>query len=452
MMRPKLLDQGIAPVPPGLRQLGPLDNFVLWASLSVGLLVLVTGSFLVPALGVGDAFGAIAVGSSLGGLILGLTAWLGARTRVPGMVLLRAPLGFHGSFAPTLVNVAQNFGWTVFEVIIISQAAHAAVGGSTAIWTVVATGVVIALAVGGPLVVVRRVLRAVGVPVVILAGVYLTIWSATRLHWHVANHGRGGLTFWLGVDLAVAVPISWAPLVADYARFARTARGALLGTALGTTFANAWFYILGAAAVLIGAADPAFGLKPTVGVLVLGLLALAESDKPFADLYSTVVSIQNLRPRWPAPLLAAVVGLAVGAVALAVSLTDYETFLFLLGSCFVPLAGVLLGHALRSGGYEVEELYALNGRYGAVNPWTLGAWLVGFAVYQWIAPTPLHAWLRFVDWVETGLHVAAPPTALAQFGASIPSFLIAGGLAVLVAQLPPIHSAAVRAEPLTVGE
>jgi NCS1 family nucleobase:cation symporter-1 len=450
MRRPRLLDQGIAPVPPALRQLGLLDNVVLWASLSVGLLVLVTGSFLVPALGVGPAFGAIGLGSALGGLIVAAIAWLGASTRVPGMVLLRAPLGLRGSFAPTILNVAQNFGWTVFEVIVIAQAAHAAVGGAVSLWTVVATAVVIALSLGGPLVVVRRVLRAVGVPIVVVAGLYLTVWCATRLHWHAADHGRGGLTFWLGVDLAIAVPISWAPLVADYSRFARTPRGALLGAALGTTFANAWFYMLGALAVLVGAADPAFGLRPSVGVLVLGLLALAESDKPFADLYSTVVSVQNLRPRWSAPLLAACIGLLVGAVALSVKLTDYESFLFLLGSFFVPLAGVLLCHALRLGSYATAELYASSGRYGTVNPWTLTAWLAGFAVYQWIAPTPVHDWLRFVGWLERGLHAPAAPSAVAQFGASIPSFLVSAGIVLIVARLPAIGSrAAVHAEPAT---
>jgi NCS1 family nucleobase:cation symporter-1 len=441
-MRGKLFDQGIEPVPLALRQLGSLDNVVLWGSLSVGLLVLVTGSFLVPALGLGAAFGVIALGSLLGGVTLGGIAWLGASSHVPGMVLLRAPLGLRGSFVPTFLNIAQNFGWTVFEVLVISQAAHGAVGGSLRVWTVVSTGVVVALAVGGPLLVVRRVLRAVGLPVVLLAGAYATVWAATHLNWHAANQGTGGMSFWLGVDLAIAIPISWAPLVADYARFATSPRGALVGTAVGATFANAWFCLLGAALALTGAADPRFGLRPTVGVLVLGLLALAESDKPFADLYSTVVSIQNVRPRWSAPLLAVMVGVAVGAVALAVRLADYETFLFLLGSCFVPLAGVLLGHAARVRRYDARELFAPDGRFGTLNPWNLSAWLVGFAVYQWVAPTPLREWQRFTGWLESVLHVPAVPAELSQVGASIPSFLVAATLAILAAHLPVIRGRA----------
>ena len=115
------VDPGIEPVVPEQRLLSGVDNLVLWGSLSVGLLVLVSGSYLVPALGLGQALLAIAVGSALGGAVLGCVAWLGAELHVPGMVLLRAPLGLRGSLVPTVLNVAQGFGWTVFEVIVVAN-------------------------------------------------------------------------------------------------------------------------------------------------------------------------------------------------------------------------------------------------------------------------------------------------------------------------------------------
>src|ERR671926_1865943 len=116
---------GIEPVPERLRVLGFLDVLLLWANLSISLLVIVLGAFLVPALSLKGAFGAILVGAVAGNLLLGLAGMIGADARVPGMVLLRAPLGQRGSFAPTLVNVAQNLGWSTFELIIISTAAAA---------------------------------------------------------------------------------------------------------------------------------------------------------------------------------------------------------------------------------------------------------------------------------------------------------------------------------------
>ena len=48
---------------------------------------------------------AIVIGAVAGNILLGLAAMIGADARVPGMVLLRAPLGRRGSYAPTVLNV-----------------------------------------------------------------------------------------------------------------------------------------------------------------------------------------------------------------------------------------------------------------------------------------------------------------------------------------------------------
>ena len=114
---------GIEPVPDRLRVLGLVDTMLLWGNLSISLLVIVLGAFLVPALSLKTALLAILVGAVAGNLLLGLAGLIGSDGRVPGMVLLRAPLGRRGSYGPTVVNVAQNLGWSTFELIIISIAA-----------------------------------------------------------------------------------------------------------------------------------------------------------------------------------------------------------------------------------------------------------------------------------------------------------------------------------------
>src|SRR3954452_9531229 len=96
---------------------------LLWGNLSISLLVIVLGAFLVPALSLKTALLAILVGAGAGNLLLGLAGLIGSAARAPGTVLLRAPLAPRGSYAPTVVNVAQNLGWSTFERIIISIAA-----------------------------------------------------------------------------------------------------------------------------------------------------------------------------------------------------------------------------------------------------------------------------------------------------------------------------------------
>ncbi|HEY4622062.1 MAG TPA: cytosine permease, partial [Gaiellaceae bacterium] len=116
---------GIDPVPERLRVLGMLDTGLLWGNLGVSLLVIVAGAVLVPALSLPDAFVAILLGCVIGSVMLAVAAAIGADARVPGMVLMRAPLGRRGSYLPTGINVLQGLGWTVFELLIIATAAAA---------------------------------------------------------------------------------------------------------------------------------------------------------------------------------------------------------------------------------------------------------------------------------------------------------------------------------------
>src|SRR5581483_9536462 len=92
---------------------------------------------------------AIVVGGLFGNALLGLAALIGADARVPAMVLLRAPLGRGGSWLPTGLNVLQNLGWTIFEVLVIATAARALVHGPFWVWKLVAAAVATVLALIG---------------------------------------------------------------------------------------------------------------------------------------------------------------------------------------------------------------------------------------------------------------------------------------------------------------
>ena len=111
-------------MPDRLRTLSGVDVGLLWGNLGISLLVLFTGTFLA-GLGLQRALLATLVGAVLGCALLGLAGLIGFDRRVPGMVLMRDPLGERGSYAPTALNVAQNLGWAVFELYVMSLAASA---------------------------------------------------------------------------------------------------------------------------------------------------------------------------------------------------------------------------------------------------------------------------------------------------------------------------------------
>ena len=435
---------GITPVPPEHRRLSGFDFAVLWGDLSIGLLVLLTGALLVPALGLGRALLAIAVGSVVGSAVLALVGLAGAREGVPGMVLFRPVLGVRGSYAPSVLNIVQLIGWTGFEFWAMASVADAMSRrlfhhSSYWLWLIAVAIVCAALALGGPILVVRKWLERFGAWVVAGVAVWITVrllaTSDLGAIWRQPGQGGFPSNFWLAVDLVIAMPVSWLPLVADYNRFARRGRSSSAGTFLGYAVGNAWFYALGALLVLgAGLSDttPA-GLGTAIaslagGWVVLLALLVGETDEAFADVYSAAVSSQNLRER--VSQRGAVLAVAGAGALLAVwlglrpsvAVGNYESFLFLLGSVFVPLFGVFVAdYFVFTGGRD--EGRATSSALGA-----LVAWGAGFAVYQWSVPTGPAGWQSGVRTVLHGwLHLPFP-LANSAAGASVPSFAAAFAL------------------------
>src|SRR5262245_46142022 len=425
---------GIEPVPERLRVLGGLDTGLLWGNLGVSLLVVVAGAALVPALSLPDALLAIAIGCVIGNLALAAAGAIGADARVPGMVLMRAPLGRQGSYLPTFVNVLQGIGWSVFELLIIATAAAALsddLFGFRAqwLWTLAFGAFTLALALLGPIGFVRRFVRKVAIWAVPLGLVYLTWWAVdgADLSGLWDQPGQGGLSVWQGADIVVAITVSFVPYAADYTRFSRTRRGAFLGTGIGYLIPDAWLLALGVVLVLSrDLSDPAALPAAVVAggaAAMLALLALlvTETDEAFANVYSAAVSLQNVVPRAPQALLIVLVTATAVAGALVIDFVTYQSFLLLLGSVFVPLFAVLLADWLAAGRH-----YSEHDVFGAPawRPGLIAAWIAGFALYQWLFPTGPGWWVDLVDNLN-------PPAW--GIGATVPSFLVAFALAGVVA-------------------
>lgn len=417
-MEPSERTWGVTPVPDRLRTLSGVDVGLLWGNLGISLLVLFTGTFLA-GLGLQRALLATVVGAVLGTALLGLAGLIGFERRVPGMVLLRDPLGERGSYAPTALNIAQNLGWAVFELYVMSLAAAALserVFGFEGrwLWVLVFAALTVWLALSGPISFVRRWLRRFAVWVVAASMVYLVWWALDRADlgtlWSAG--GDGGMRFFQGVDLTVAMAASWLPLAADYTRFSRSRRAAFWGTSVGYLVPLVLLFGLGALLALSqGLAEPtaiftAIAAGGAGSAVALLALTVDEADEPFANVYSAAVSIQNLLPAVSQRLLIVIVAATATVGALFVDIIAYETFLFLLGSFFVPLFGVLAADFLLGAGPPV-----------AVRWSGLGAWAAGFALYQWIQPTGPEWW--------TELLADVPGAGEATIGASLPAFALA---------------------------
>lgn len=423
---------------PAPRTLSLLDQVGLWGNLGVsllgpvGALYLLAPSRTLPPMSLVAAFAALVVGTGLGALFLGVAAVSGARTGAPSMVLLRGLLGARLSALPTVLNVVQLLGWTVFEIVVITSAAQQLLPWHGARWpyVVVAGGLTTAMALR-PLGAVR-VLRRYALAGVLLATGYLFV---QLLRHPLPALGAGSWrAFWPATDVAVAVAVSWVPLASDYSRHSRTERAAFLGGFAGYGVAQVAYYTLGLVAlstVVRASSDPvvlqhdvfaAFIAVP-LGWLAFGVLILRELDQSFADTYSTVVSIQNLGRRLDRRLLALVVGPVGTVLALTVTIGAYYNFLVLLGSVFVPMFAVFVTDFFALSGHRRWDVSAT----APARPAMLAAWAAGFVAYQLINPGYVSWWASWWG----GLGFTAPSWA----SASILSFLVAAGATLLLGAL-----------------
>lgn len=438
------LGLGSRPVPLTLRRMRTIDITVLWGNFAIGILVIAAGAFLVTGtdvggfgLRLGPAMLAILVGSVVGALLLALVGSSGHDAGLPSMALLRGVLGWRGSYVATVVNIVQLIGWTSFEFWVMAEFA-ATISGQVfgfrgrLLWLVIVAALCLGLALLGPLKVVRLVLERAASW--ILGGVclYLTVYLLLKGHFGpVWGSGAGAVGFAVAVDLVVAMPVSWLPVIADFNRFSATRKQNFVGTFAGFAAGNAWLFALGVLLVLSGrvvdssAAGIAAGILGLTGGVLVGALLLAgliagETPNAFADIYSVGVSATNLKGRISVRATAIAVTILGAALAAVVKMGDYQSFLFLLGSLFVPLFAVVLADRLR-GGAERRHLPPV-----AFRPTMTACWLIGFAVYQWILPTGPGWWTK---WVNANVGGAG---AHAWLGASLPSFAVAFVLALLL--------------------
>ena len=379
---------GIEPVPLKYRLIRGTEYFILWSSLGVGLLVFSAGSFLSSAR-FADAIFAIIIGSVAGSFLLALAGKIGSDNAVPSLISMRPSFGIQGSYIPAILNVMQLIGWTIFEIMIMSKAAEMLVNGIIPYyaWAIIIGSFIALLGIAGPLTVIKRWIGKFSIWIVygstaiillslLTSGNLSKILSASTMT--ASTTSITTMSFFTALDLVIAMPISWMPLVADYNRFAHNSKGAFRGTLVGFSVTNILFYFGG---LLLGRSD-VVAIISVIQSLFFGFLLLVlladEADNAFADVYSAAVSAQNIFHKVNQRYL--IIGFTAISTILAilVPISEYQTFILLIGAVFVPLFGVVLSdyYIVKHQKYDVKNtMYGKDAlRIGspAIISWAFG--------------------------------------------------------------------------------
>jgi nucleobase:cation symporter-1, NCS1 family len=384
-----------APVENKERNLCGMDFFLLWAGAAISLGEIWAGGLLVP-MGLVGGLLAILIGHIIGNTPMALGGVIGSRHGVPSMVSLRGALGIRGSHLPAAMNVLQLIGWTAVMLWICGHAAASLTpqGGwiGPKSWIVLSGVLTTAWALSG-----HRFWKWLQRVAVFLLVALCAVMSYAVLKHHgisslLSVRPTGAMPFVQGLDIVIAMPISWLPLISDYSRFAMNTRRSFWGAWWGYLLAGSWMYAVGLCAALAARTETPDGmvlnLMASMGLAgpALVIVLLSTVTTTFLNIYSNAISALSIFPKLNERVTVAACGVAGTVLAVFFPATQYEQFLLFIGAMFCPLFGVVLTDyfVLRRMKYVAESLFG-----GELYQYTKGfnvpailSWGAGFALYE----------------------------------------------------------------------
>jgi NCS1 family nucleobase:cation symporter-1 len=419
-MVPHLPQWGINPIPQKHRILSGFDYFVLWSSLGVGLLVFSAGSFLSEA-PFYHAVLAIIIGSIAGSILLSLAGKIGSDHAIPSLIGIRPAFGLYGSYLAAILNIIQLIGWTTFEILILSEAAQQLTNiHVTFVWNIIFGIIITLFGIFGPLFLVKQWLSKFAIWIVYASSIIILVTLLSQNLPNAISGAGNDMSFFVALDLVIALPISWMPLVSDYNRFAKTSKGAFVGTLIGFSITNIIFYLGG---LLLGLGDVSSIIISIQAILfgfILLVMIVDEVDNAFADIYSATISSQNIFPNLNQRYL--IIGFSIVSTILAIfiSIEGYEQFLLLIGALFIPLFGVLLTDyfLVKRRRYQIDMMYGNGNKLIKIGYPAIVAWSIGVVLYYLLSQL-------------SPIYLSEIPTV----GSTIPSLIVSSLLYLLITKL-----------------
>ena len=351
------------------KQTSVFENGLIWFGAGVSIAEILTGTYFAP-LGFGKGVLAIVIGHIIGCALLFLAGLIGSKARRSAMETVKMSFGQKGSLLFSLLNILQLVGWTAIMIYDGALAADGIFAAGRWVWCVV-IGALIALWI---LIGIKNLGR---INTVAMAALFVLTLVLSVVVFRSGGAALSGdsMSFGAAVELSVAMPLSWLPLISDYTQSAQKPVKATAVSAAVYGLVSCWMYLIGmGAAIFTGESDIAqILLKAGLGVVGLLVIVFSTVTTTFLDAYSAGVASASVFSRiggkWVA-LGATVLGTAGAIVSPMDNITD---FLYLIGSVFAPMIAI-----------QIADFFILKRDYSErqVNVQNLIIWVIGFALYR----------------------------------------------------------------------
>lgn len=351
-----------------------LSNGLLWFGAAISIAEIYTGTLFVP-LGFTKGFTAIILGHLIGCILLYYAGIIGAESNKASMEAVGFSFGSKGKTFFAILNVLQLVGWTAVMIIQGARAIGILISTNIGIqsellWCVI-IGVTILIWVAIGTKALEKVnLIAVGGLFLLTILLGYTVFKGT-----VMSTVSSDMSFGAAIELSIAMPLSWLPLISDYTKDAKNAKTATKVSVLTYFVGSIFMYTIGlGAALFTGESDIAsVMLKAGFGVYGVFIILLSTVTTTFMDVYSAGVSLKTIDDRLPLNKMAMLVCIIGTMLAIFTPVEQYENFLYLIGSVFAPMISILIAD------YYILKKKKISNTLDVKN---FIIWAIGFGIYR----------------------------------------------------------------------
>ena len=367
------------------------ENGLIWFGAAVSIAEIVTGTYFAP-LGFGKGLLAVLLGHVIGCVLLFLAGLIGGRTRKSAMETTKMSFGSKGALLFALLNIVQLVGWTAIMIFDGAAAVNEILDVGNWIWAIVIGGLIILWILIG--------IKNLGkVNTVAMTALYLlTVVLCFVIFGKGTMQEVSGdtMSFGAAVELSVAMPLSWLPLISDYTREAEKPGKATAVSAVVYGLVSCWMYVIGmGAAIFTGESDVAkIMVKAGLGIAGLLILIFSTVTTTFLDAYSAGISSESLSAKLSGKWIAIGVTVIGTLGAIWLPLYDITDFLYFIGSVFAPMIAIQIAdHFLLKQNHEKHAFHFVN----------LIVWALGFGLYRLLMTVDLPVGNTLPDMLATAL-------------------------------------------------
>ena len=374
----------------GNRRTSIFENGLIWFGAGVSIAEILTGTYF-SSLGFQKGLAAILIGHVIGCVMLFLAGVIGGKSRLSAMETVKSSFGNKGGQFFAILNVLQLVGWTAIMIYDGALAVDGMVSTGRWLWCLIIGALIVVWILIG----ITNLGKINTAAMVLLFILTLVLCKVIFFDGNVIQStADDSLSFGAAVELAVAMPLSWLPLISDYTREAEKPVKATAVSAIVYGIVSCWMYVIGMGAALFTGESDIAQILLKAGLSIAGLLIIVFSTvtTTFLDAYSAGISSESIFSKIKGKYAAIVVTIIGTVGAILFPMDDITDFLYLIGSVFAPMIAI-----------QIADFFLLHRdrRKNAFDWRNLIIWVIGFVLYRLLMRVDLPVGNTLPDMVIT---------------------------------------------------